>query len=91
MSPEQAASTSTFRGKGCPTCNGSGYKGRVGLYEVMMMSPSLKEMVLDRASTADLKAKGIEEGMLTLRRDALRKMLLGDTTPEEVLRESAAD
>ena len=48
-------------------------------------------MILDRNSTAELKTAAIEEGMLTLRRDALRKMLLGDTTPEEVLRETATD
>ena len=80
-----------YRAVGCGECHDTGYKGRTGTYEVMALSGKLRKMILDRASTAELKATAIEEGMLTLRRDALRKMLLGETTPEEVLRESAAD
>ena len=80
-----------FRQKGCNECHGTGYRGRTGVYEVFSLSPGLRKMILDRNSTAELKAKAIQEGMLTLRRDALRKMLLGDTSPEEVLRETAAD
>jgi type IV pilus assembly protein PilB len=80
-----------YRPKGCSECHDTGYKGRTGVYEVMHMSSSLRRMVLDRESTEKLKKKAIEEGMLTLRMDGLRKMLLGDTTPDEVLRETAAD
>ena len=80
-----------YRAKGCNECHGTGYRGRTGVYEVFALTSRLRKMVLDRNSTAELKAAAIEEGMLTLRRDALRKMLLGDTSPEEVLRETATD
>src|SRR5262249_32436095 len=80
-----------YRAKGCHDCHGTGYRGRTGVYEVFSLSQRLRKMVLDRNSTAELKKAAMEEGMLTLRRDALRKMLLGDTSPEEVLRETAPD
>jgi type IV pilus assembly protein PilB len=78
-----------YRGKGCDRCNGSGYKGRQGLYEVMAMSPALRRMVLSGASTADLQTQAIEEGMLTLRMDGMLKVRQGVTTLEEVLKETA--
>ena len=89
ISPEQAASTTFYRGKGCDSCNGSGYKGRQGLYEVMAMSPALRRMILQEASTADLQAQAISEGMLTLRMDGMQKVARGITTMEEVLKETA--
>jgi type IV pilus assembly protein PilB len=89
ISPEQAATTTFYRGKGCDTCNGSGYKGRQGLYEVMAMSPALRRMILQEASTADLQAQAISEGMLTLRMDGMQKVARGITTLEEVLKETA--
>jgi type IV pilus assembly protein PilB len=91
LSAEQAASAKLYKGAGCPNCNGSGYSGRVGLYEVMTLSPTLKEMVLDRASTAELRERAVADGMISLRSDALTKMLAGRTTLEEVLRESSTD
>jgi type IV pilus assembly protein PilB len=72
--------------KGCPKCNNSGYKGRVALYEVMDMSPGMREMVLQGASTDELRAKAVEEGMLTLRRSGLEKARVGMTSLEEVLK-----
>jgi len=89
ISPEQAAQMVFHRGKGCDTCNGSGYKGRQGLYEVMAMSPSLRRMILQSASTAELQAQAIAEGMLTLRMDGMQKVARGVTTLEEVLKETA--
>jgi type IV pilus assembly protein PilB len=80
-----------YQESGCPECHNTGYKGRTGVYEVFQMSSRLKKMILDRSSTAELKAVAMEEGMLSLRQDALRRMLLGETTPQEVLRETAAD
>jgi type II secretory ATPase GspE/PulE/Tfp pilus assembly ATPase PilB-like protein len=80
-----------YRPQGCVECHGTGYKGRTGVYEVLHMSSRIRKMVLDRNSTAEIKAMGVQEGMLTLRMDGLRKMLLGDTTPDEVLRETAPD
>jgi type IV pilus assembly protein PilB len=91
MSPEEAASATLFQGQGCRTCNNTGYKGRVALYEVMPMFDELKEMVLQGASTAELKAEAIRLGVQTLRMAGLRKIIEGMTTPEEVLRTTAAD
>jgi type IV pilus assembly protein PilB len=72
-------------------CNNSGYRGRQGVYEVMTMTPKLRDLVLDRASAIDIKRTAIEEGMLTLRRDALEKLKRGITSVQEVLKETAAD
>ncbi len=80
-----------YRAVGCVECHDTGYKGRTGIYEVLQLSSTIRKMILDRASAAEIKSQAVEEDMLTLRRDALRKMLIGDTTPEEVLRESASD
>jgi type IV pilus assembly protein PilB len=80
-----------FDGEGCVECNNTGYRGRQGVYEVMPMSPKLGDLVLDRASAGEIKKLAIEQGMLTLRRDALQKLRRGLTTAEEVLKETAAD
>jgi type IV pilus assembly protein PilB len=91
MSPEDAAAVRMHKGRGCRTCNDTGYKGRVALYEVMTMGEELKEMVLQGASTAELKAEAIRLGMQTLRMAGIRKIIEGVTTPEEVTRVSASD
>ena len=78
-----------YRGTGCDTCGGSGYKGRAGLYEVMALSPELRRMILRGASTADLQKQAVADGMLTLRMDGLVKMKKGVTTLEEVVKETA--
>ncbi|MEX0912620.1 MAG: type IV-A pilus assembly ATPase PilB, partial [Gemmatimonadota bacterium] len=79
-----------YRGRGCDDCSGSGYKGRQGLYEVMAMSPALRRMILQGASTPDLREQAVSEGMLTLRTDGMLKVRRGVTTLEEVLKETAA-
>ncbi len=84
-----SAAAECFRGKGCDECGGTGYKGRQGLYEVMPITSSIRELILDRASTTELQQRAIEEGMLTLRMDGLRNVERGTTTLEEVLRETA--
>jgi type IV pilus assembly protein PilB len=76
------------RGKGCDRCSGSGYKGRVGVFEVMEMTDTLRELVIDNAPAFEIKKKAIAEGMLTLRQSGLRKVLEGFTTLEEVVRET---
>jgi len=78
-----------FQAKGCVSCNDTGYSGRLGLYEVMPVSPELREMIIDRKSTADVKAQAIAEGMLTLRADGREKFKKGKTSLEEVLRETS--
>jgi len=91
LTPEQAAGVSFVEGRGCVDCNNTGYRGRQGVYEVMPMTPAIRELVLERASAAEIKKMAIEQGMLTLRRDALEKLKRGLTTVEEVLKETAAD
>jgi len=78
----------TFKGSGCPTCNGTGYKGRVGLYEVMEITDELRELILVGASGLELRRKAIEEGMLTLRQSGLEKIRQGLTSIEEIVRET---
>jgi type IV pilus assembly protein PilB len=78
-----------YKGKGCEQCNGSGYKGRAGLYEVMALSPELRRMILKGASSAELQEQAVSEGMLTLRMDGLVKIKKGATTLEEVVKETA--
>ena len=77
-----------MRGKGCERCNNTGYKGRVGLYEVMEIGEELKELILVGASGLELRRKAVDEGMLTLRASGLRKVKDGMTTIEEVVRET---
>jgi type IV pilus assembly protein PilB len=80
-----------YKAIGCDECHNTGYKGRTGIYEVLHMSSLLRKMILDRNSTRELKDTAMAEGRLSLRKDAVRKMLMGDTTPDEVLRETASD
>ncbi len=88
FSPAEAKKLITYRGKGCQTCNGTGYKGRVGLYEVMEINDDLRELILIGASGIELKKKAVENGMITLRGSGLQKLRDGVTTMEEVLRET---
>jgi len=90
LTDQEIGEASFFKGAGCDACGGTGYKGRAGLYEVMAMSPALRRMVLQGASTADLQKQAISEGMLTLRMDGLVKLRKGITTLEEVIKETAA-
>jgi type IV pilus assembly protein PilB len=90
ISEDDIRNTTFYRGKGCDQCGGSGYRGRQGLYEVMSMSPTLRRMILQSASTAELQAQAVSEGMLTLRMDGMLKARKGVTTLEEVIKETAA-
>jgi type IV pilus assembly protein PilB len=82
--------TQFFKGKGCEVCNGTGYKGRAGIYEVLAMSTELRRAIMRGASSDELREIGIDEGMLTLRMDAMLKASRGTTTLEEVIKETAA-
>jgi type IV pilus assembly protein PilB len=75
-----------FYGKGCDTCNNTGYKGRKGIYELLRVTDPIRELINERAPTVSLKQKAVEFGMVTLRQDGLRSIFDGDTTIEEVLR-----
>lgn len=80
-----------YKGKGCESCNNTGNKGRLGVYEVMLMSERLREIILNGGSTDDIRRQAIEEDMLSLRESALRKALTGTTSLEEVLRVTMGD
>jgi len=86
--PEESETVQIMKGKGCATCNKTGYKGRTGLYEVMEVDDEIRELVLVGASALELKKKAIERGMITLRRSGLIKVAQGWTTLEEVARET---
>jgi len=88
FTPEEIPTTKIYIGKGCGTCNKTGYKGRVGLYEVMEINDELRELILVGASALELKKKAIDQGMIMLRRSGLTKVALGQTTIEEVIRET---
>ena len=88
---EQMARAQPQKGAGCKTCNGSGYKGRIALYEVMRFNEQLKEMVLQGASTAELKTAAVKNGMSTLRNSGIEKVIVGMTTTEEVGRVTMGD
>jgi type IV pilus assembly protein PilB len=87
---EDAKSLKSFKGKGCSTCNNTGYKGRIGLYEVMEVNDDIRELILIGASSLELRKKAIEDGMITLRESGLQKIRAGLTTLEEVVRETVA-
>jgi type IV pilus assembly protein PilB len=88
FSPEDSKTVVPNRGKGCDKCNNTGFKGRVGLYEVMDVTEELRELILVGASALELRKKAIDEGMITLRSSGLRKVKDGVTTVDEVVRET---
>jgi type IV pilus assembly protein PilB len=87
---EEAKSVKIYKGRGCAKCNNTGYKGRVGLYEVMEITDDIRELILIGASALELRKRAIEQGMLTLRQSGLMKIKNGITTIEEVVRETVA-
>ncbi len=88
FAPEVVGTFKMYKGRGCGVCNGTGYKGRVGLYEVMEISEGIRDLIMVGATSVELKRKALEDGMLTLRLSGLEKIKLGITTIEEVLRET---
>jgi type IV pilus assembly protein PilB len=89
--PDEVKSFTVYKGKGCTICNGTGYKGRLGLYEVMTMKEEIKELVLARASASEIKKEAIRSGMKTLRQSGMTKIKDGMTTIEEILRSTMED
>jgi type IV pilus assembly protein PilB len=90
FTPEEAGKVKTYKGKGCLSCNDTGYKGRIGLYEVMEITDEIRELILIGASSLELRKKSIEDGMISLRESGLHKIRQGVTTIEEVVRETVA-
>jgi type IV pilus assembly protein PilB len=91
FSEEKAGSVKCYKGKGCSVCSGSGYKGRIALYEVMPVVSEIKEMVLEGASADELKKTAVRFGMKTLRMSGLAKVEEGVTSIEEVMRVTFGD
>jgi type IV pilus assembly protein PilB len=89
--PEECASLSLYEGKGCAKCSNTGYRGRIALYEVMPVTDELRELILQGASATALKHAAVKAGMSTLRQSALRHLIEGTTSFEEVLRVTAVD
>jgi type II secretory ATPase GspE/PulE/Tfp pilus assembly ATPase PilB-like protein len=75
-----------YKGKGCEKCNNAGFWGRIGVYEMFPVTPKIEDLILARASTYDIQAAAVEEGMVTMRQDGFLKALAGITTMEEVVR-----
>jgi type IV pilus assembly protein PilB len=88
LTEAEVRATTFYRGEGCESCSDMGYSGRQGLYEVMVMTAELRRMILQGASTADLKDTAVRGGMLTLRMDGLSKVRKGITTLDEVIKET---
>jgi type IV pilus assembly protein PilB len=88
FAPEHVGTFPIYRGRGCRACIGTGYKGRVGLYEVMEISDRIRDLVMVGATAAEIRTKALEEGMISLRMSGLEKVKQGITTIEEVLRET---
>uniref|UniRef100_A0A7C2SPT0 Type IV-A pilus assembly ATPase PilB n=1 Tax=Thermoanaerobaculum aquaticum TaxID=1312852 RepID=A0A7C2SPT0_9BACT len=88
FSEAEAHSLKVYRGRGCDRCGNTGYKGRVGLFEVMEITEDIRELILSGATVVELRRKAIEEGMITLRQSGLHKIREGITTIEEVVRET---
>ena len=86
ITAEMAATANFAKGRGCGSCQGTGFKGRLGIFEVMTMTSRIRQMVFSRASTRDLRVAAIEEGMITLYRDGIDKWMNGITSLEEVFR-----
>jgi len=93
VSPKEVENYEIYKGEGegCKNCSGTGYRGRVAIYEVMTITEELKEFILSGASALEIKREAIRQGMKTLRQSALEKLKLGITTTEEVVRNSASD
>jgi type IV pilus assembly protein PilB len=91
LTPEEATSITCYKGSGCEACSGTGYKGRIAIYEVMTLSPELRDMVLSGASALETKRGAIQQGMRTLRMSGLEKLKEGMTTIAEVVRVTSKD
>ena len=91
FSPEEAEKVKVFKTKGCAACNDTGYKGRTGLFEVMEITDSIREIILSKGQPREIKAVAMENGMISLRQSGLTKIKDGVTTIEEVLRETVKD
>jgi type IV pilus assembly protein PilB len=91
FSKEETAKLKVYKPAGCNYCHNTGYKGRIGLFEVMEITDDIRDLILSRAQSKEIKKKSMENGMTTLRRSGLKKIMEGSTSVEEVLRETIKD
>lgn len=91
MTSDQLAGRKIFRGKGCDKCNRTGYKGRLGIYELMLMNDEMRDMIIRNCSTEELRIVARKFGMVTLRDAGMESVFAGLTTAEEVIRETILD
>jgi type IV pilus assembly protein PilB len=91
LRPEDMVGKSFYRGRGCGVCNNTGYKGRSGLFELMPMNDTLRDMIHRNCSTEELRDMAVQQGMRSLRQYGLNKLFEGVTTAEEVIRETVLD
>ena len=91
ITSEQAAGAKVSKGRGCPDCNRSGCRGRMGIFEIFIINDDARRLIFDKAPTNVLRNKAREMGMRTLRQDGIRKVLAGVTTAEEVIRATVTD
>jgi len=91
ITPETAASATFMKGKGCSYCSKTGYRGRLGIFELMLMTPKIRELAFQGASTQEIRKAAVAQGMHTLYQDGIRKVLKGITTLEEVFRTAKKD
>ena len=91
LKPEDVGDRVFFYGKGCDYCNNTGYRGRIGIYEIMIMNDHLRELIMRRASTGVLRREAIKHGMRTLRESGLLAVYDGITTLDEVVRETVIE
>ena len=86
LSPHDIGEKTFFYGRGCSSCNDTGYKGRKGIFELLIVSEPIRTLINERAPTAVIRQKAMELGMVSLRQDGLRSIFDGDTTIEEVVK-----
>jgi len=86
LSPGTLVGRSFYRGVGCPECHGSGYRGRIGLFEFLPMTDALRELIGQGASLVDLRRQAAADGLIALRAAGLNALFAGDTTVEEVMK-----
>jgi len=91
FTPEEVKTVKPYKPNGCNECNNTGYKGRTGIFEVMKVTDDIRDMILARAQSKEIKKKAMEQGMITLRQSGLVKIKNGITSIEEVLRETVRD
>ncbi|PYK30636.1 MAG: type II secretion system protein E, partial [Verrucomicrobia bacterium] len=91
IDPGQVRDAQVMRGKGCDQCRGSGFKGRMGIFEIFVLDDEVRHMINKRSSTLNLRQRARELGMRTLREDGIRKVLAGQTTADEVISTTLGD